>query len=221
MTMRPFIITIIFLHLFSCATPPPTEENFSTHVQFGLADSLFAYIDIHRTDTVNVWELKSHELDSSLKMRFLAPILYSTAFNYPVDTDYFISEQRACFVAKQTMIDEFTPVIISLTGDDTEFMFYILLDKNLIPTSGVQVSGQGLCGGPDEVGDSLLRLCTVTSSIFNRTGIITSYVTEIMQPDSIKRPSLFDSVSIKYSVKPNGDIKIVQKDSLHYSRVTN
>lgn len=208
----------LLIFLASCSAPqekPDAEEKAKARV---LADSLFPFKNISGTLISESRNINYHRLDSAEKMDLVAPI-YLADLKQEMTADYFIHWQTAVFVSKQEKIGNFTPIIVSIGGDDFDALYYILLDEAQTPVSGIQIGGSGICGGPEEVSDSLLRLCPVRTSILKKDRISTSVVRMTFQPDSVKHPTLVDSIIYTSKVLPDGKIETRLKDSIRMQRI--
>lgn len=209
------LIAIIIIFQFSCSTP--VDKTQDQNVQ-ALPDSLFPLKNISKTEIPDDLKLKYHDLDSSEKMAYVAPIFLKDK-SHSIDLDYFIHWQTARFISKQNKIEDFTPIIVSIGGDDFDAIYYILLDKTNKPVSGFQIGGSGICGGPEEVSDSLLRVCPIRRSYLDNDIISTNILTMTFQPDSVKHPTFFDSVTYISKVLPTGIIETKLLDSIRTQRM--
>lgn len=207
---------VLFLLLQSCSAPQ--EKATEPSLTPGLADSLFPFKNISSTLINGSHKVSYHPLDSTEKMDFVAPIYFKDMKNM-ITADYFIHWQTALFISKQDKIGDFTPIIVSIGGDDFDAIYFILLDAENKPLSGLQIGGSGIFGGPEEVSDSLLSLCPVKTSRLNNNIISTTLLRMTFLPDSIKHPTLIDSLTYISKVLPNGRIETTLKDSIRTQRI--
>jgi hypothetical protein len=205
---RLYLLNIIFL-LFSCSI----DKDSSKDIAF-LDDKLFSIQDIKSTKDLPDDLSKFPELDSTQKVQLIVPIM---AKEMNLDTDYVVHFMTARFLAKQSLL--LPTILVSVDGDDYGATFYIVLDKQNKPLSYFRASG-GLCAGPDEINDSLLKICARRHSIFKEKEIRTYVLTETIQPDSLPKPSIFDSVVYWSIINVNGQIETTQKDSVRFTRLT-
>ena len=209
--MRKLLLLFpIFTIIFGC-----TKSK-----QSPLSDSLFPYIEPSSTLITNNFyydrkELKLYSdssktktftiLDSIQKAKYLTPFI-------DIDSVYIQQMMYAEFIAKLKTVNGFTPILISLSGDDYDAIHYILINQNEKPVSSFIVQG-GHYGGPEEVNDSTFRLDPVSHSFFNENIIITSKVFEYIIPET-NYPSYFDSLTFKTVINKNGSFSTTQIDSV-------
>lgn len=206
---RLFYLNFIFI-LIGCSVD--TDKTIDTTLS--LQDNFFALKDIKSTKDVPDDLCKFTELDSAQKLQLVVPIMQK---EMKLDADYVIHYMTARFISRQSLIS--SPIIVSVNGDDYTALFYIVLDEKNKPISHLLVSG-GLCAGPDEINDSLLRICSRRHSVFRNSEIKTFVVTETIQPDSIPKPSIFDSITYQSIIKSNGQIQTGLVDSVRFTRLT-
>jgi hypothetical protein len=150
-------------------------------------------------------------MDSIMKKKIIVPMT-------GIDASYVVRFMTAHYISKQDTVGIYTPIIVRLSGDDYDETMMILLDTAGTPVSKLRLAG-GECGGPDEIGDSLLLNCPVQYSYFERDRIH-SYVLHVydhVKGDGI--PSLIDSVTYEGVIGTNGMIGVTRKDSTRYSRL--
>lgn len=222
--MKYFLGILISILLFSCSN---NQEKQISSDGFQLPDSLFVFQNIENTlfaenmfwgnDKVYKMYVDSTkrksfvELDSTQKMRLLAPVT-------DIDSNYVVEYMNAFFISKQKMIGEFTPVIIYLDGDDYESLLYIVLDKTLNPVSHYTVYG-GECGGPIDGEDRTLIMTPIINSFFKENKFFNYSLTETVIPDSITHPSIFDSVYYESEILGTGKIQTKRIDSVRFERM--
>ena len=205
---RLYLLNIIIL-LFRCSADKDSNKD-----SIYLDDKLFSIQDIKSTKDLPDDLSKFPELDSAQKVQFIIPIMTK---EMNLDADYVVHYMTARFLAKQSLL--LPTILVSVDGDDYGATFYIVLNKQNKPLSYFRASG-GLCAGPDEINDSLLRICARRHSTFKGSEIRTYVLTETIQPDSIPKPSIFDSVVYWSIININGQIETKQKDSIRFTRLT-
>jgi hypothetical protein len=227
--MKTLISFFLILTLVGCSSHSVDSNQ--------LPDNLFLYKDIKNSLLVNHFYFDPKEdyfvypdstksrkfvfLDSLQKLKLLIPVMM-TDYGYQktggIDSSYIMHLMPARFVSKQSKIGDFTPIIIWVNGDDYGALIYVLLDKALTPISHLVLNG-GLCGGPVSETDSLVELCPVKQSFLNGNQISSYVLTEFVRKDSIKRPSIIDSVNYLSTILPSGQIETKQLDSTRYERM--
>lgn len=208
--MRKYMIPAFAALLVTCAGNGNKNGSLIT------ADSLFALKNISVAGS-NFPNETFKSLDSAQKMQLMAPVLFKDKSKE--ELDYFIHFQSAKFVAKQKRVFDYTPVIVSLTGDDYDALFYILTDDNGDPVSALQIAGGGICGGPTEISDTLMQGCPERISYLNGKEIITCVKRLSFYTSEKQYPSLIDSVTYTTKILPNGSFETQQKDSTRYSKL--
>ncbi|MBI3509329.1 MAG: hypothetical protein HY064_01595 [Bacteroidetes bacterium] len=221
------LFTVIFFSFLSCSQP---QEKKTASLPPVIPDSLFRMKNMPNTMPMfNFWydpddnyscyqdstkKIKFVRLDSAQKEKYLLPVMGD------VDKHYVISYVDAYFISKQDTMNGFTPIIIKASGDDYDEMMMLLLDKKGNVASKLSLSG-GECGGPDEIGDSLMLNCPYLFSTM-KNGEVDSYVLHVYDresKDNITRPSIIDSVTFISKITGDGKFETKKKDSTRYERV--
>lgn len=227
--MKTLISFFLILTLVGCSSHSVDSNQ--------LPDNLFLYKDIKNSLLVNRFyydpkddyslypdSTKSNKfvfLDSIQKLRIIVPIMladYGDPKKSAIDSNYIMNLMPARFISKQNKIGDYTPIIVWVNADDYGALIYILLDKNLNPISHFIMNG-GPCGGPVSETDSLVELCPVKQSFLNGNHISSYIIKEFVRIDSIKKPSIIDSVRYLSTILPSGQIETKWLDSTRYERM--
>lgn len=193
-----------------------------------LADKNFAYFDLKETEIVgrNSVGDKGHyyvnsrrekefvALSLEQKVKLVVPFIHETL---GVNSNYVKRTMECYFIAKQKKIGDLQPIIVQIGGDDYGSLTLIILNRDLIPVSGYNLSG-GMNSGPYQMGDSLVALPDNIYSILEKDKFITYRVVESFFNDSLKRPSNVDSVVYKSKIESNGKIATKKVDSIRYHK---
>jgi hypothetical protein len=232
--MRLTLYIFIGILLSSCSnqTQTSTEKEQTNEVSFQLPDSLFAFQDIKSSlfvkqfwyDRDNNFQLYSDssrkisfvKLDTIQMRKLIAPVV--TSEMTMIDANYVTNWMEGRFISKQKNIGEFLPIIVLVSGDDYEALFFILLDKSYNPISHYRMYG-GFNGGPSEGPDSTLELSPVIHTFIRGNEFASYSLTEFMRPDSIARLSIIDSVNYIGKILPTGQIEVTKLDSTRYERM--
>jgi hypothetical protein len=231
--MKTYFYLLIGISLYSCSNNSSSEDKEQSSSQtVQLADSLFVLRNIDNSLIVNnFWcdpktnyELYSDsiskklfvKLDSAQKQKLIVPIIIK---ELPIDANYVIQNMRALFISKQKQIGDYTPIIVWVDGDDFGALYYVTLDKELNIISYFKMNG-GEEGGPSYGADSTMELPTIRHSYINGNEIHTYTLTEFVKPDSIKHPSIFDSVNYVSNILPSGQIETKRIDSVRFKRMS-
>jgi hypothetical protein len=146
------------------------------------------------------------ELSKQQKLHLIAPFI---SRELTVDNKYAVDLMQAYFISKQDKIGQFQPIVIYITGDDYTSLTMIILNKNNDYVSGFNVHG-GMLSGPEEVGDSIEKFEARRYSIIGKSEITTFKIDESDFTDSLKRPSIIDSIVFKSYIDNKGKIKTKQ-----------
>ncbi len=237
--MRTTIYTLLGLFLLACSNGQTANKEgnlIATTAQ--LPDSLFPFHNIKNSlvtekfyydrETFFLYTDSTKKraivhLDSLQKLKFIAPVMvveFKTQFkdNPNLDTNYVVNFMNAFFISKQNKVYDFTPVIASVSGDDYGALFYIILDESFRPISHYRISG-GFCAGPWDGPDSTIQMCPDRQSFLNDTEISSYELNEFIRPDSLKRPSIIDSITYLTKILPSGQIETKRLDSIRYERM--
>jgi hypothetical protein len=217
----------ICLLFWSCFNTEPIKTEIAE-----LPDSLFPFKDIKNSLIVNnlwyntsTYELfadsakQTHfiRLDSIQRLKIMLPVMIK---EIDADTSYILQYMPAVFVSKQKKVGEYTPIIVLITGDDYDGLFYILLDKQLNYVSHLLLHG-GIDGGPNYLPDSVMEMPPTIHSFLNGREIYSHYLTEYFRPaDTVKHFSIFDSINYKSVILPSGQIQTTMVDSVRFKRMS-
>lgn len=214
--MKKIVVIVFIIQLISCSAPP--EKASSNNTNPPLTDNWFRHKNLVSTKSIDIYDTSFHELDSTQKMQLIVPVIFDSQTD-PLRIDYLIHFQNARLVSLQAKIYDFTPILVTVSGDDYDALFYILLDKMNKPISAVQIGGSGICSGPNEISDSLIKLCPMRVSTLKNSKIFTNVLTKSFIPDSIQHPSIFDSVTYVSEILSSGTIQTKRQDSVRYMRL--
>ncbi|MGQ0738458.1 MAG: hypothetical protein ACT4OJ_05305 [Bacteroidota bacterium] len=232
--MRTLIYFFWAFCFFQCSTKRTENDKGNViSTDFQLADSLFPYTNIQNTFITNKFFLDKENfilytdstkkrtfvhLDSLQKLKLIVPIILDENKDNPnIDAEYVIKFMDAFFISKQSKIYDFTPLIVSVGGDDYNALFYILLDKSANIVSYYKISG-GFCSGPWDGPDSTLAICPDRQSFFTDAKISSYEINEFLHQDSPKRPSIIDSINYLSIIHRTGQIETKKLDSTRYER---
>src|SRR5688572_30885096 len=107
--MNFFKYLIILSFLSSCSTDNDESKNSTA------SDTLIISKDIKSTLDIPSDLQSFPEMDSIQKMQYLVPVIQK---EMKLDADYIINYMSARLISKLTPKENFTPVIVSLNGDD-------------------------------------------------------------------------------------------------------
>lgn len=212
-----YSLAIITIPLVACSTNSHKTKEANTLTS--LPDSLFVLKNIKsslfRVDSATM--KKYVEIDSIQQKQLITPTILDDIIT---SQDYINHDMGGYFIAKQNKIGSFSPIIVSMSGDDYSALILLLLDTNKRPVSHILLSG-GVEAGPDgEIGDSIILLHN-TESILNND-IITTYTLHIRQSEKNDTiPPTIDSIVNVRKILPNGTIKLLKTDSSRYTRKYN
>lgn len=208
------LLVITAISWFACRQEQTASSN-------SLPDNLFKLHNISSSlFTVDSSVMNSYVvMDTIEKAQLLTPeVVRGSPGAIEVGQSYIIHDMEAKFISKQDKIGNTQPIIVSVHGDDYGSLILLVLDeKNNKLISHLMLSG-GFDGGPDnEIGDSLIFFHDMESTIKN--DIIKTYLLKIQlwEKDSTRLP-LIDSISYMRKILPTGEIKLISKDSIRYSR---
>ncbi len=226
--MKILLYLLLVLLLSACSNNQTAIDKKQINTDaFQLPDSLFPFKDIQSSLIENMfwYDEKTDKLfadstmripiiylDSAQKMKLIIPIM---AKEGKIDPGYVIQYMRAIFVSKQKNIGSLTPIVVRVSGDDYNELFYVLLDRTFNPVSYFSLSG-GQETGPDDQTDSTIDLQAVTNSYIKGNEIISYSLKQLVKIDSLKEYSVFDSVSYINKILPSGQIITTRLDSVRY-----
>jgi hypothetical protein len=218
-----FYLFVLISVITACSNPKPTNNQKpkitpSINDTSFLADKNFAFKNLQ--DISTLWNNHKYGDDNKLfsdstyrialvpltrqqKEKIIAPFLLK---ELSIDNvNYIVQGMQAYFISKQNKIGTVQPILVMITGDDYTSLTMILLDKNNHSVNGFNLFG-GMQPGPTEKGDSLLIIPLDRYSVI-AGNVITSYeVTHTDYSDSLKRPTLVDSVVLKSVIGDAGKI---------------
>ena len=114
---------------------------------------------------------------------------------------------QAYFLSKQEKIGDLQPIILLIDGDDYNSITIIILNKYNRPISGFNLTG-GMNSGPTEKGDSVLEYESHGFSLIDGRNITSVRFNHIdFISDSLKKPSIIDSVVFSTLIDKVGHIK--------------
>lgn len=218
--MKNLIYLILFIAFtVACSNPKTTDKGKpETTVRIAdtslLADKNFAYKNLQ--DLSTLWKNNKYDEDKKLyaDSTFKVPFVSLTRHQKEKIIGPFLLKElglknvnymEAYFISKQDKIGVLQPILIMIGGDDYTSLTMILLDKNNRPVNGFNLFG-GMQPGPTSRGDSLLIIPLDRYSEI-AGNVITSYeVTHQEFADSLKRPTLVDSVVLRSVIGKTGKI---------------
>lgn len=219
------LFLIFSLLIFSCSGPNSKENKSRTVVKHQelkndtsfLADKNFLYKDLKSTKDIDVLfnptvfhkayadSAYKHEYtpltpDQKVRLiaKFISKELDGALESYPRDL------MEAYFISKQKKIGDLQPIIVHITGDDYGSFTMILLDKTGLPVDGYNLSG-GKLPGPIDNGDSSFYFEANSYSFINQDRITTIRLQSTQFADSLKKPSITDSMVFKTTISKKGN----------------
>ncbi len=231
--MKKLIYISFLVGIFSaCSNPKPINnagnDSAVANTTF-LADTHFAYKNI--TDTYPLWKKHKYgendtlysdstrkisfiELTQAQKEKFIAPFIMR---ELDIKDLKFVGQyMNVHFISKQQKIGDIQPILVMIRGDDYQSLTMILFDKNLNPVDGFNVCG-GFDSGPYVHGDTSMIYPDNRYSTINNDKITTYRITEKHFDDSLKMPTVVDSVVLQSLIRTTG--KITTK-TIGYRRYT-